>query len=48
MGFVHVKMVMVVVRANTRLLHSALLKRPKWILFVDSAAQEGFPGLREL
>ena len=47
-GFVRVKMVMAVVRANTLLLRGARLKRPKWILFVDDAALEGFPGLREM
>jgi hypothetical protein len=39
---------MSVVRANTLLLRDARLKRPKWIPFVDGAALEGFPGLREL
>ena len=47
-GFVRAKMAMVVVRANTLLLGVARLKRPKWIPFVNSAALEGFPGLREL
>ena len=47
-GFIHAKMVMAVVRANTLLLRNARLKRPKWIPFVDVATLEGFPGLHEL
>ena len=47
-GVIHVKMAMAVVRANTLLLCGACLKQPKWIPFVDSAALEGFPGLRKL
>ena len=47
-GFVRAKMALAVVRANTLLLRGARLKRPKWIPFVDGAALEGSPGLREL
>ena len=41
-------MAIAVVRFNTLLLRGAWLKQPKWIPFVDDAALEGFPGLREL
>ena len=47
-GFIRAKMAMAVVRANTLLLCGARLKQPKWIPFVDGAALEGFPGLRDL
>ena len=46
--FTRMTMAMVAVRAITRLLRDARLKLLKWIIVVDGAALEGFPGLREL
>ena len=48
MGSVRATMAMAVARANTLLLRGVRLTRPKWIPFVNGAALEGFPGLREL
>ena len=47
-GFVCAKKAMEMVRANTLLRCGAWLKRPNWTLFVNGAALEGFPELREL
>ena len=47
-GFIHAKIAMAVVRANTLLLCRGQLKRPKWIPFVNGSALECFPGRCEL
>ena len=47
-GFMRSHMAMTMVRSNTLLMRGARIKHPKWISFVNGAALEDFPGLREL